>query len=111
EGARAGGPFLVLDCTAIPPALAESMLFGHEKGAFTGANMRRMGIFEAAAGGTVFLDEVGELPIDIQPKLLRVLEQREVVRVGSSERHAINVRIVSATWRDLRRMINIGKFR
>jgi DNA-binding NtrC family response regulator len=107
----ANGPFIVLDCTAIPSTLAESMLFGHEKGAFTGATERRLGVFEAAEGGTVFMDEVGELPLDLQPKLLRVLEQREVVRVGSTQPRPIQVRVICATWRDLRTMINQGKFR
>lgn len=107
----AQGPFVVLDCTAIPATLAESVLFGHERGAFTGANERRLGIFEAAEGGTVFLDEVGELPIELQPKLLRVLERREVVRVGSTSPRPVQVRVISATWRDLRQMINQGRFR
>ncbi|MBL8602847.1 MAG: sigma 54-dependent Fis family transcriptional regulator [Myxococcales bacterium] len=105
------GPFVVLDCTAIPSTLAESVLFGHERGAFTGANERRAGIFEAAEGGTVFLDEVGELPLELQPKLLRVLERREVVRVGSTTPRPVQVRVVCATWRDLRQMINQGRFR
>ncbi len=105
------GPFAVLDCTAIPSTLAESVLFGHERGAFTGASERRIGIFEAAEGGTVFLDEVGELPLELQPKLLRVLERREVVRVGSTTPKPVQVRVISATWRDLRQMINHGRFR
>jgi len=108
---RAAGPFVVLDCTAIPATLAESVLFGHERGAFTGASERRIGIFEAAEGGTVFIDEVGELPLELQPKLLRVLERREVVRVGSTSPRPINVRVICATWRDLRAMINQSKFR
>jgi DNA-binding NtrC family response regulator len=87
------------------------MLFGHEKGAFTGATERRIGVFEAAEGGTVFLDEVGELPLDLQPRLLRVLERREVVRVGTNMPRPVNVRVLSATWRDLRTMINRGSFR
>src|SRR5262249_10510731 len=107
----ASGPFVVLDCTAVPPALAESVLFGHEKGAFTGATDRHAGVFEAAHGGTLFIDEVGELPLDLQPKLLRVLERREVVRVGGREARPVNLRVVCATWRDLRTMINAGKFR
>jgi DNA-binding NtrC family response regulator len=107
----AQGPFAVLDCTAIPSTLAESVLFGHERGAFTGASERRIGIFEAAEGGTVFLDEVGELPLELQPKLLRVLERREVVRVGSTTPKPVQVRVISATWRDLRQMINHGRFR
>ena len=107
----AQGPFVVLDCTAIPNTLAESVLFGHERGAFTGASERRVGVFEAAEGGTIFLDEVGELPLELQPKLLRVLERREVVRVGSTTPRPVQVRVISATWRDLRTMINQGKFR
>jgi DNA-binding NtrC family response regulator len=108
---RASGPFIVLDCTAIPSSLAESLLFGHEKGAFTGANERRAGMFESANGGTIFLDEVGELPVELQPKLLRVLERREIVRVGSTKPHPVNVRVVAATWRDLRALTNEGRFR
>jgi DNA-binding NtrC family response regulator len=109
--AYANGPFVVLDCTAIPATLAESMLFGHEKGAFTGATERRVGIFEAAESGTVFLDEVGEMPLELQPKLLRVLERREVLRVGSTQPRPVQVRVICATWRDLRAMINQSKFR
>jgi DNA-binding NtrC family response regulator len=108
---HASGPFVVLDCTAIPPTLAESMLFGHERGAFTGATERRPGVFEAAADGTLFLDEVGELPLELQPKLLRVLEQREVTRVGGTQPIAVRVRILSATWRDLRARVNQAQFR
>jgi DNA-binding NtrC family response regulator len=110
-GPRAPGPFAVLDCTAVPATLASSVLFGHEKGAFTGATERRLGVFEAAHGGTLFIDEVGELPLDLQPLLLRVLQQREVVPVGSTRAKKINVRIISATWRDLRAMVNRGTFR
>ena len=109
--ARANGPFSVLDCTSVPRALAESVLFGHERGAFTGADEARPGIFEAGDGGTVFIDEIGELPIDLQPKLLRVLEKREVVRVGGSRVIPVNVRVIAATWRDLRKMVNTGLFR
>ncbi|MEO7093617.1 MAG: sigma 54-interacting transcriptional regulator [Polyangiales bacterium] len=108
---RKAGPLVVLDCTAIPATLAESTLFGHEKGAFTGASERRVGVFEAAEKGTIFLDEIGELALELQPKLLRVLERREVVRVGSTKPHPVNVRVIGATWRDLRAMINQGKFR
>ncbi len=112
DGSHYGtGPFVVLDCTAIPSTLAESVLFGHERGAFTGATERRVGIFEAAEGGTVFLDEVGEMPLELQPKLLRVLERREVVRVGSTSPRPVQVRVISATWRDLRQMINVSRFR
>jgi DNA-binding NtrC family response regulator len=111
EGTRAQGPFVVLDCAAIPGQLAESLLFGHERGSFTGAIESRPGVFEAADGGTVFLDEVGELPIELQPRLLRAVEQRQVTRLGSNTPRAFDVRIVSATWRDLRRMVNQGQFR
>jgi DNA-binding NtrC family response regulator len=108
---RAGGPFVVLDCGAIPPTLIESELFGHEKGSFTGATSARIGGFEAARGGTVFLDEIGELPLDLQPKLLRALESRVVKRVGGNDDIALDIRIVAATNRDLRSEINQGRFR
>ena len=111
HGKRKAGPFVVLDCTAIPQNLAESILFGHEKGAFTGAGERRIGMFEAAAGGTLFLDEVGELPLELQPKLLGVLERREVTPVGGTKARPVDVRIVSASWRDLRQLVNRGAFR
>ncbi|WXA80928.1 sigma 54-interacting transcriptional regulator [Pendulispora rubella] len=111
ESPRAKGEFVVLDCAALPPALAESVLFGHAKGAFTGASEARIGVFERAHGGTVFLDEIGDLPLDLQPKLLRVLEQREVTRVGEQQSRPVSVRILSATWRNLRRMVNQGFFR
>ncbi|MBX3226861.1 MAG: sigma 54-interacting transcriptional regulator [Labilithrix sp.] len=111
ESARAGRPFVVLDCAALPASLAESVLFGHAAGAFTGATETRTGIFESANGGTIFLDEIGELPLDLQPKLLRVLEKSEVMRVGEVRPRPISVRVVSATWRDLRRMVNQGMFR
>jgi DNA-binding NtrC family response regulator len=108
---RSSGPFVVLDCTAIPPTLAPSILFGHEKGAFTGATERRSGVFESANDGVLFIDEVGELPLDLQPLLLRVLENREVVPVGATRPRRVNVRVISATWRDLRAMVNKGTFR
>jgi DNA-binding NtrC family response regulator len=108
---RADGPFIVLDCGAIPPTLIESELFGHEKGAFTGASAARIGGFEAARGGTVFLDEIGELPLDMQPKLLRAIEDRVVKRVGGNEAVRLDIRIVAATNRDLRTEINHGRFR
>jgi DNA-binding NtrC family response regulator len=104
-------PFTVLDCASVPAMLAESVLFGHVRGAFTGATETRMGVFEAADGGTVFLDEIGELPLTLQPKLLRVLEQRLVTRIGETKPRPVNVRVLSATWRDLRRMVNQGLFR
>ncbi len=104
-------PFLVVDCGAMPPQLLESELFGHERGAFTGAVSSRQGVFEAAGGGTVFLDEIGELSIDLQPKLLRVLERREVRRVGTNNHVPVNVRLVAATNRSLRDQVAAGKFR
>jgi DNA-binding NtrC family response regulator len=109
--ARRTSPFVVLDCSAIPPTLIESELFGHEKGAFTGAAMARRGVFEAAAGGTVFLDEIGELPLEMQPKLLRALEDRVVRRVGGNESTRLDVRVLAATNRDLRTEVNRGRFR
>jgi DNA-binding NtrC family response regulator len=111
DSARAPEPFVVLDCAALPANLAESVLFGHTTGAFTGAVEPRIGVFEAANGGTVFLDEVGDLPLDLQPKLLRVLENRQVTRLGENKVRSISVRVLSATWRDLRRMVNQGLFR
>ena len=108
---RAGQPFIILNCAAIPRELIESELFGHERGAFTGATAMRKGAFEEANGGTLFLDEVGELPTDLQPKLLRVLESGEVRRIGSSKSMRVDVRIVSATNRDLMRAVRTGEFR
>ena len=111
EGRRAGGPFIVVDCGAIPSNLLESELFGHEKGAFTGADRARTGAFEEASGGTLFLDEIGELEPDLQPKLLRVLEKREIKRVGSARYMPVDVRIVAATNRNLRAEVNAKSFR
>jgi DNA-binding NtrC family response regulator len=108
---RAQGPFVVVDCGAIPEALIESELFGHERGAFTGAVEKRTGAFEAAHGGTVFLDEVGELPLALQPKLLRVLERRVIKPIGSNSGKEVDVRVVAATNRDLRAEVNRGAFR
>ena len=108
---RADGPFVVLDCSAIPKNLIESTLFGHEKGAFTGALDRRQGFFEQADGGTIFLDEIGELDISLQPKLLRVLENKEIKRVGGHKTISVDVRVIAATNRDLRKMVSDGTFR
>jgi DNA-binding NtrC family response regulator len=108
---RARGPFTVVDCGSIPPNLIESELFGHEKGAFTGATSARVGAFELARGGTVFLDEIGEMPLDMQPKLLRALEDRLIKRIGGSEQIQLDIRIIAATNRDLRSEINRGRFR
>jgi two-component system, NtrC family, response regulator AtoC len=108
---RARGPFLALNCAALSESLLESELFGHEKGSFTGAVAARPGLFEAAEGGTVFLDEAGELPMSIQVKLLRVLEERKVLRVGARAPLAVDVRFVSATNRDLEAEIARGAFR
>ncbi len=108
---RRGKPFIVVDCSAIPAELLESELFGHERGAFTGAAARRVGVFEEANGGTIFLDEIGEMPLDLQPKLLRVLESRELRRVGSNTVIPVDVRVIAATNRDLRSEVNGGRFR
>jgi transcriptional regulator with PAS, ATPase and Fis domain len=111
ESARADGPFIPVDCGAIPGNLLESELFGHEKGAFTGAVAARAGAFEEANGGTIFLDEIGELEPELQPKLLRVLEKKEIKRVGSSKYTPIDVRIIAATNRNLRAEVNAKNFR
>jgi DNA-binding NtrC family response regulator len=108
---RRGGPLVVLDCGAIPPNLIESELFGHERGAFTGAVASRPGAFERAQGGTIFLDELGELRFDLQPKLLRVLENRELRRLGGNSLVSVNVRVLAATHRDLLKEIQAGHFR
>jgi DNA-binding NtrC family response regulator len=110
-GARRDKPLVVVDCGSIPSALLESELFGHEKGSFTGALGTRIGAFEEASGGTIFLDEIGELPLDVQPKLLRALERREIRRVGSNLYRPVDVRVISATHRDLRQAVNAGTFR
>ncbi|HEY5240404.1 MAG TPA: sigma 54-interacting transcriptional regulator [Polyangiaceae bacterium] len=111
ESARAEGPFVVVDCGAVSYSLLESELFGHERGAFTGAVAARQGAFEMAEGGTVFLDEIGELPLDVQPKLLRVLETREFRRVGGNKTLKSDVRVIAATKRNLLREVQAGKFR
>lgn len=108
---RKGGPFVVLDCGSIPASLAESILFGHEKGVFTGATERKKGALAEAHGGTLFLDELGELPLELQPKLLRVLAERQVKRVGSNTTEPIDVRVLAATRRDLGAEMNAGRFR
>jgi transcriptional regulator with GAF, ATPase, and Fis domain len=111
ESLRAQGPFVVVDCGAVSYSLIESELFGHERGAFTGAVASRQGAFELADGGTVFLDEIGELPMDVQPKLLRVLEMREFRRVGGNRMLKADVRVIAATKRNLLREVQAGKFR
>jgi len=108
---RAGGPFVIVDCGAIPESLLEGELFGHAKGAFTGASGARKGVIEAADGGTLFLDEIGELPLTMQPKLLRVIESRSLRRLGEPAYRPVNVRFISATHRDLRLMVNERGFR
>jgi formate hydrogenlyase transcriptional activator len=108
---RAERAFIGVNCAAIPPSLIASELFGHEKGAFTGATQRRMGRFESANGGTIFLDEVGDLPVEIQIALLRVLQEREIERVGSNRPIPVDVRVVAATHRDLTALVAEGKFR
>jgi transcriptional regulator with GAF, ATPase, and Fis domain len=108
---RKDAPFIVVDCGAVAGTLIESELFGHEKGAFTGAIAARQGAFELASGGTVFLDELGELSLDLQPKLLRVLEQRELRRVGSTKTIKVDLRVIAATRKDLRSEVEKGKFR
>ncbi|MCB9595517.1 MAG: sigma 54-interacting transcriptional regulator [Sandaracinaceae bacterium] len=108
---RAKAPFIVVDCGAVVGSLIESELFGHEKGAFTGATASRQGAFELAHGGTLFLDEIGELPLDLQPKLLRVLETRSFRRVGGNTSHAVNIRVIAASKRNLKMEVERGKFR
>src|SRR5215831_6116514 len=109
--ARCGRPFIKINCAAIPFDLLESELFGHEKGAFTGAFAQKIGRFEMADTGTLFLDEIGDMPRALQPKLLRVLQEQEFERVGSGRTHCINVRVVAATHRDLTEMVARQEFR
>ena len=111
RSARRDRPFVKINCAAIPSGLLESELFGHEKGAFTGAIMRKPGRFEVADKGTLFLDEVGDIPLDLQSKLLRVLQEREFERLGSTRTQQVDVRVVAATHRDLKQMVEEGTFR
>ena len=111
QGARPAGPFIAINCAALPEQLVESELFGHERGAFTGAAGTRKGAFEAAEGGTLFLDEIGELPAAAQAKLLRVLEDRTVTRLGTNRPIAVSARVVAATNRELDREVAEGRFR
>lgn len=111
ESPRASSPFVVFDCTAVPSNLVEAELFGHEKGAFTGAVSSRKGLFEQADGGTLLIDEIGDLDPTLQPKLLRAVERREIRRLGGDQRIQVDVRILSATRRDLDREVQAGRFR
>jgi DNA-binding NtrC family response regulator len=111
SGPRAGGPFVVVDCGALAPTLIASQLFGHERGAFTGADQRREGAFETANGGSIFLDEIGELPLLVQPTLLGVLERRTFRRLGGKQDIPVDARVIAATHRDLRAEANQGTFR
>jgi transcriptional regulator with PAS, ATPase and Fis domain len=109
--ARMNAPFVVFDCGAVPPNLVESELFGHDRGAFTGAHAEHEGAFERARGGTLFLDEIGELPLDLQPRLLRALDSRTIRRVGGTRDRATDVRIIAATNRDLAALVEAKQFR
>src|SRR5690606_2717742 len=111
ESPRAGGPFVALNTAAIPAELLESELFGHEAGAFTGAQKRRIGRFEQAHGGTLFLDEIGDMPASLQTRLLRVLAEGEFFRVGGRELIRVDVRVIAATHQDLEALVQQGRFR
>jgi DNA-binding NtrC family response regulator len=111
EGKRAARPFIVFDCGAASPSLIEAELFGHARGAFTGAIATRQGVFEAAHEGTLLIDEIGDLPLELQPKLLRVLERREIRRLGETQVRSVDVRVIAATHRDLRALVKAGSFR
>src|SRR5688572_6606778 len=105
------GPFIVFDCTAVSPGLVEAELFGHERGAFTGAVHSRAGVFEQAHGGTLFIDEIGDLELTLQPKLLRAIDRGEIRRVGGTQVIKVDLRILAATRRDLDREVAAGRFR
>ena len=109
--ARQGRPFVIVDCGALPASLAESLLFGHRKGAFTGASTDEAGYFEQAAGGTIFLDEIDALPLALQPKLLRALDRGEVARIGESFHRTVDVRVIAASQQDLMELVELGRFR
>jgi len=111
RSSRSDRPLIKVNCTTLPPGLIESELFGHEKGAFTGAERTKPGRFELADGATVFLDEIGELPVELQPKLLRVLEEGEIQRIGETRARRVDVRVIAATNRDLHREMHEGRFR
>lgn len=111
KGSFASNPFVAVNCGGIPENLMESELFGYEKGAFTGANESKIGLFQAANGGTIFLDEIGTAPLAVQTRLLRVLQEKEVTRIGSQKAHKIDVRVISATNNDLYEMVQKGNFR
>ncbi|MBL8915383.1 MAG: sigma-54-dependent Fis family transcriptional regulator [Archangium sp.] len=108
---RRDGPFVAVNCAALPPSLLESELFGFERGAFTGAHARKVGVIEAASGGTLFLDEIGDMALEAQARLLRVIQERELVRVGGREPVKVDVRLVAATHRDLQALVRAGQFR
>src|SRR5215471_6155352 len=110
-GNRCGGPWIAVNCSALPESLMESELFGHVRGAFTGAIQSRAGRFEQANGGTLFLDEIGELPLELQAKLLRVLQEREIQRLGGSETIRVDIRVVAATNRELAAAVRQNRFR
>lgn len=111
QSSRSNGPFVSVNCGALSPSLIESLLFGHEKGAFTGADQRHAGFFEQAHGGILFLDEIGELPLEMQPKLLDVIESRQIQRLGSRKKIDVDFRLIAATHRELPREVELGRFR
>ena len=111
NSSRKKGPFVALDCATIPETLMESELFGHEKGTFTGATTRRIGAFERADGGTILIDEIGDLPYTLQGKLLRILQEREVQRIGGTAPVPVDIRVIAATNKDLDRAVKSGEFR